>query len=206
MNLRINLIVWIIIILWLGANYHYYKPKNIIIVYIMLVSLNILPFIMVKYAEYNGVIIDYMSVSDFIKSNSTFIRIFSHKSNNFPTGNAGGRWRVDYLYHADSYIAAEKNVVSFNNYEAVMRYFPVLYKKSSNKFIGKTDLSLDDLKMLSGLFDNKNDADYVIIILGLNENGLYQKEEIVNAQLSKNNYHLIYSANKYNIIKLYQKN
>ena len=132
--LRINLLLWVIIIFWLGANYRYYKPNNIFIIYIMIASLSLLSLVTVKYAEYNVLIKDYMLVSNFIKDNSTMVRIFSYKQNDFPGGEEGGHWRVNFLIHADSYIAAEKNVVSFNNYEAMMGYFPVLYKKSSNKF------------------------------------------------------------------------
>jgi hypothetical protein len=205
-NLRINWLVWVIIILWLGANYHYYRPKNIIIVYIMIVSLNLLSFITVKYAEFNVFIKDYMLVSDFIKSNSTLIRIMSYDQNDFPSGKEGGRWRVNFLYHADGYIAAEKNVVTFNNYEAQLGYFPVLYKKSSNKFINKFSLKLDDLKLLSGLYYNKNDPDYIIIMMGLDEKNLYQQITSVNAQLINSNYHLIYNSNNYIIIQLYQNN
>jgi hypothetical protein len=205
-NLRINLLVWIVMILWLGANYHYYRPKEIIIIYIMIVSLNLLTFITVKYAEYNVFIKDYMLVSNFIKNNSTMIRILSYKPNNFPSGNEGGHWRVNYLYHTDGYIAAEKNVVTFNNYEAMVGYFPVLYKKTSNKFIDKRELNLNDLQLLSGLSYDKNDPDYIITIMGLKENQLDKKNNLINAQLKKKDYHLIYSSNQYSVMRLYQKN
>jgi hypothetical protein len=205
-NLRINLLIWLVIILWLGANYRYYKPSNIFIIYIMIVSLSLLSFVTVKYAEYNVLIKDYMLASNFIKNNSTLVRIFSYKQNDFPSGKEGGHWRVNFLIHADSYIAAEKNVVSFNNYEAIMGYFPVLYKKSSNKFNGKSELNLEDLNLLSGMYYNTNDPDYIIIIFGLNEEKLDQKTKLSNAKLVNSNYHLIYSSNKYSVVRLYQKN
>ena len=205
-NLRVNLIVWVIIILWFGANYQYYKLNNVIIIYILILSLSLLSSLTAQYAEFNIVIKDYLAAINLLKSNSTFIRIFSYRQHTFPGGHESARWRVNYLYHADSYVAAEKNVVSFDNYEAKRGYFPVIYKNNFNKFIEREELNLSDLKLLSGSYDNIHDPDYIIIILGFNEEDLLNKKEYVRSELKKNNYHQISSADKYNIVLVYQKN
>ncbi len=43
-------------------------------------------------------------------------------------------WRVEAFLHGGAYLAAERRVVDFTNYEADLGYFPTLFRRDANPY------------------------------------------------------------------------
>lgn len=126
------------LLLWLSAQEHRVHERAAVQIAAAALALLLLGLHAAKYSAVNDQIREYVSASGRIEPDSTVLPLPYA-----PFGRApgGGRLssRVAPFLHAGGYLAAERNLVDLDNYEANAGYFPTIFRPERNPF---THLSL----------------------------------------------------------------
>jgi hypothetical protein len=119
--------------------------------------------------------------------------------------------KVRPFLHASGYIAAQRHVVEFTNYEAgAYTYFPVLFRPSLNPYdhIGIKDRSIvwepPQVDFLTYPRRTGGEVDYVLV-WGIQERQRnHEAAKSIDQQLKKG-YELIYTSPRTGMMQLYQR-
>ena len=128
---RLNLFPYLALLLWFGAQKWDRIAKEIVRLTAIVLAIAMLASQALSYAAIDGQMNEYLSGMSLIEENSTLLPLcFSP----FGRGEDGKRLsgRVGIFLHAAGYIAAERRVVEFDNYEANTDYFPTIFRAERN--------------------------------------------------------------------------
>lgn len=214
MQSRLGLYPYLILIPWLAAQSYNIKINRIvhttqgISVAIALVLLGVYS---AKYAELNDYLHEYLSGMHLIESNTTLLPLsFSHHGQ-APDGRSLS-FKVGSFHFASGYIAAERHVVSLDNYEANTGFFPVSFRPELNAYHHIMDFMRPPLKWASrGGVDflsypqrTGGQVDYVLV-WGLTEGQYGHGYTKSIFQQLEQGYELIYTSPQRGLMQLYQR-
>jgi hypothetical protein len=163
-----------------------------------------------KYSELNDYLAEYLSGSHLIEPNKTLLPLAFDSRGHAPDGKALSL-KVRPFLHASGYIAAQRHVVEFTNYEAgAYKYFPVLFRSNLNPYdhIGIKDRSIvwepPQVDFLTYAGRTGGQVDYVLV-WGIQERQRnHEATKSINQQLKKG-YDLIYTSPRTGLMQLYKR-
>ena len=131
---RLNLYPFFALIIWFGTYSYHETVKRTIALVTIAISLTSLGFLITKYAELDDYMKEYLSGQELIQPNTTLLPI-SFSSNGFSSDGKTLALKAKPFLHTSGYIAAEKNVVEFTNYEAgEFDWFPMVFRASPSGY------------------------------------------------------------------------
>lgn len=207
MNSRLTLFPFFALILWFGVESYKKRAKYVIILTSTGIALAFLGYHTAKYAELNSYLSEYMSGMSLIKPNSTLLPLsFSHEGRR-PDGQPLSR-RISPFLHAAGFIAAQRQIVEFTNYEANSGLFPTIWRPNLNPYLhmGKIEAEPPEVDFITYQKRTGGRVDYVLI-WGIIPKGLgsYEAAESIFMQLEKQ-YTLIYTSPERGLMRLYRRN
>ena len=159
----------------------------------------------IKYAELNDYLAEYVSGMHHIEENSTLLPLAFSPNGHAPDGRILS-WRTRPFLHAAGYIAVERDVIEFTNYEAGrVGYFPTHFRKELNPytFIGKIESVPPEVDFLTYPKRTGRQVDFVLV-WGLRAHQRKSEEtKSIYSQLEKG-YDLIYTSRKRGLVQLYR--
>lgn len=131
---RLLLFPYFALLLWLGSGSFGRTAKIRVVVATCGIALLFLVLHTTKYSELNRYLKDYMSGASMIQENRTLLPLsFSHGGYNTEDGRTSSE-RIRPFLFAAGYIAAERDIVELQNYEARTECFPLRYRTDRNPF------------------------------------------------------------------------
>jgi hypothetical protein len=209
---RLNLFVFLALILWLGGHSYTVRVRKWIYVAAAGIAVSVLAFHVVRYAELNEYLKEYTSGAFLIKPNTLLLPL--HLS---PHGmGPGGRplsSRVAPFGNASGYIAAQRGVIDLQNYEAAAAWgWPITFRAHLNPVwrIWHPSSGGDAARFeLLGYRETGKRVEYILIwdTGGAQDNdllaGLYRQSQASIGRMLEENYDLIYTSRR-GFSKLYQ--
>jgi hypothetical protein len=206
-TLRISIFPYIAMLFWFNDRKLPKRCVWIIVLCSAISSVYMLRLHNIQYEKYNEYIVDYVETGKLIPNNSKFlplyIKIFG--TNNDDKYSEG---LVSPMLHASSYVSSSRCLVNLHNYEAHLKYFPVVYKNEKmrvpfwpidNYGIEKAPFSTN-LDMLEQAIE-----DEIEFVLIWGEFDYPSQENIYLKNLLGNKYKLVYVKEQKKIARLYQK-
>ena len=202
---RLILFLLVSLFFWLGLHIQRNGEKMAIVIVSIAISLVLMISYGLKYQELNIYIEEYLSGADRVESNATLLPIcFSPKG--FPVDNTLHSFprlkpfihsfpRIKPFLHASGYIAAQRQIVDFTNYEAHSSYFPTRFRPDRDPYahIGPVELLDKQLDFLSYPARTGGKVDYVLV-WGKNR-GDFPKEVVESiAEQIREGYELIFTS------------
>jgi len=190
---------------WLGLYIQREGEKMVIVIVSIVISLGLLISYGEKYQELNKYLEEYVSGADRIESNATLLTIcFSPKG--FSVDNTFHSFpRIRPFLHASGYIAAQRHVVAFTNYEAHTSYFPTRFRPDRDPYvhIGSVEDLDKQLDFLSYPARTGGRVDYVLV--WGDDRGYFPKEvvESITDQI-REGYELVFISVRGNMM-LYRR-
>jgi hypothetical protein len=206
---RLNLYPFFALMIWFAAQSYQEIVKRIIMVVSISISLIALSFHIVKYAELNDYMSEYLSATERIESNTTLLPI-SFSSRGFSSDGKVLTLKAKPFLHASGYIAAQKGVVDFTNYEAgEFDWFPLIFRPALNPYM---HIGIDQgieaepprVDFLGYSERTSGQVDYVLIWGFKEQQSNLENTKSIFRQLY-DGYQLIYSSPKRGMMKLYRK-
>ncbi|MFH2142098.1 MAG: hypothetical protein ABIJ97_06735 [Bacteroidota bacterium] len=207
LSIRLQFIPFIMLILWLTTvKYHKYSIPVISGLAFSIASILVV-LRLPGYSKASVAVSEIMELSPRMESRSTVLCLNYSYNGKTPTGECIVKKSWLFL-HAIEYLGADKSVLMFNNYEANMKYFPVIWKLDPSPFYligtneGQSNLppsvDINGFTMSTGIT-----VDYVVTWC-LDDEFINHPYTVNVMNYIKNNYELIYtSTNK--LAKLYKR-
>ncbi len=124
---RIGPYVWLVLLLWLGAQPLAKVPGRLLLSATVAIGLGLVGLRLPRYAELNDHLREYLSVAPWIPPGTTFLPLsFAHhgrRDDEQPLSHATWPFR-----HAASWLVPSRGLVDADNYEAEVAFFPVTYR------------------------------------------------------------------------------
>ena len=207
---RLNLYPFFGFVLWFGVQPYLRSVKRGIVLIAILITAASLGLHTLKYSELNNYLAEYLSGMSLIESNKTLLPLVFDSRGHAPDGRVLSL-NVRPFLHASGYIAAERHIVEFTNYEAgAYRYFPVLFRANLNPYdhIGIRDRSIvwepPQVDFLTYAGRTGGQVDYVLV-WGIQERQRnLEATKSIDQQLKKG-YELIYTSPKTGLMQLYKR-
>ncbi len=130
---RLALYPYLALILGLGTCAWRGVFRRGIVVVAVILSISMLGLHTARYGELNDYLEEYLSGMDRIEDNTTLAPLCFSQRGHSPDGRELSI-RVKCFMHAAGYIAAEKHLVEFTNYEANTKFFPVAFRPDLNPY------------------------------------------------------------------------
>lgn len=162
-ELRMALYTWLTLVWWLAAQSYGKTLERAIAVGSVAFAAALLVLNSLSYSVLNDYLKEYLSAARFIEPGSTLLPLELTKS--YERGAPIESLPADPFRHAAGYIAAQKHVVEFSNYEADADYFPTHFLASVNPYshIGDAETRPYKLDFLSYKQRTGVDVDYVLL-------------------------------------------
>jgi hypothetical protein len=163
-------------------------------------ALALIAFDVLVYARVNDDLNEYMSAGPFIKPGSTLLSLELD-------GASVPHEMVHPLLHAAGYVAAQRSVVDFTNYEANEGYFPIGFIPAANPYthIGDGEQHPFVLDILDYTKRTGRNLDYVLLWGGDDaETAARADVQPVLAQL-RVGYEQIYVSPRRGLVRLYRR-
>ena len=150
-----------------------------------------------------------------IKPNTTLLPLSFSNTGHAPDGKVLSG-RVKPFWHASGYIAAQKNVVVLNNYQAALDYFPIAYRSETSPFLhigienypSKGDWGIEAepprVDFLNYPQRTGGHVDYVLIWQVLEGHRTLENTKSIFKQLEEG-YDLIYTSPQRGLMQLYRR-
>ena len=130
---RVGPYVFLALMLWLGAQDLGPRARRGLVAAFLAVALGLLAVRLPRYAEMNGHLAEYLAGGSLVPRHSTLLPVsFAHRGRR-PDGSPVS-WRVEAFLHAGAWLAVERDLVDFTNYEADLGYFPTLFRREANPY------------------------------------------------------------------------
>lgn len=210
MKQRLNIFPFFALMLWFGVQHYPVPLKWLIMVFCVGITITLLSLHMVQYAKLNSYLKEYISAASHIEPNTTLLPISYSQKGKTPEGQLLSL-KIRPFLHSAGYIAAQKNIVTLNNYEANTGYFPILFRPQLNPFVhivtaGKMD---DKPPWVDFISYHKKTGGYVdyVLIWGVRKEEINTKVKMsasIVYQLKKG-YDLIYVSPKRELLQLYRR-
>ena len=163
-----------------------------------------------KYSELNDYLAEYLSGIHLIEPNKTLLPLAFDSRGHAPDGKILSL-KVRPFLHASGYIAAQRHVVEFTNYEAgAYTYFPVLFRSDLNPYIhiGVKDRSIvwepPQVDFLTYAGRTGGQVDYVLVWGVQERQRNHEATKSIDRQL-KRGYELVYSSPRTGLMQLYKR-
>jgi hypothetical protein len=196
---RIVLYLWLTLALWLGIQTYSKTIGRAVAVVTGAVTLVLVAIHCGEYWAIDNYLSEYMSAGPFIEPGSTLLSM--------DLEDTRGIQFVHPFKHAAGYLAAQKNVVDFTNYEAGIDYFPVHFLPASDpyKYIGDAEERPYVLDMLDYSQRSGRSLDYVLL-WGGNRPQMAARPDVqsILGQL-REGYEQIYVSPQHGLVRLYRR-
>ena len=207
---RLNLYPFFAFVLWFGVPSYLRSVKWGTVLVTIVITAASLGLHTLKYSELNDYLAEYLSGSHLIEPDKTLLPLAFDSRGHAPDGKALSL-KVRPFLHASGYIAAQRHVVEFTNYEAgAYKYFPVLFRSNLNPYdhIGIKDRSIvwepPQVDFLTYAGRTGGQVDYVLV-WGIQERQRnHEATKSINQQLKKG-YDLIYTSPRTGLMQLYKR-
>ena len=207
---RLNLYPFFAFVLWFGVPSYLRSVKWGTMLVAIVITAASLGLHTLKYSELNDYLAEYLSGSHLIEPNKTLLPLAFDSRGHAPDGRVLSL-KVRPFLHASGYIAAQRHVVEFTNYEAgAYNYFPVLFRSNLNPYdhIGIKDRSIvwepPQVDFLTYAGRTGGQVDYVLV-WGIQERQRnHEATKSINQQLKKG-YDLIYTSPRTGLMQLYKR-
>ncbi len=163
-----------------------------------------------KYSELNNYLAEYLSGMHLIEPNKTLLPLAFDSRGHAPDGKVLSL-KVRPFLHTAGYIAAQRHVVEFANYEAgAYKYFPILFRSNLNPYdhIGIKDRSIvwepPQVDFLTYPGRTGGRVDYVLVWSIQKRQRNHEATKSIDQQLKKG-YELIYTSPKTGLMQLYKR-
>ena len=206
---RLNLYPFFALIIWFGTySYHEIVKRTIALVTIAITLIS-LSFLITKYAELNDYMAEYLSGQELIQPNTTLLPI-SFSSNGFSSDGKTLALKAKPFLHTSGYIAAERSVVEFTNYEAgEFDWFPIVFRQEFNPYLHIAigyglEAEPPRIEFLTYPERTGGQVDYVLVWAVREHQRNLEATRSIFRQL-KEGYRLIYTSPRGGMMKLYQR-
>jgi hypothetical protein len=196
---RMVLYLWLTLALWLAIQtYSQFVGRAIVAVAaaatLLMVSMNA-----ITYSKINDYLREYMTAAPLIKSDKTLLSL--------DLEDKRGILFVHPFQHAGSYIAAEREVVDFTNYEASTDYFPIRYLPAAdpNTSMGDGEQRPYNINILGYNKNSGRSLEYVLL-WGGNDPQTSERPDVksIMGQLAAG-YEQIYVSPQRGMVRLYHR-
>lgn len=210
---RMGLYPFLVLIIWFAAHSYGRIARRLIQILAIGLATILLGLHIVKYAELNNYLEEYLAGTHLIQPNTTLLPIYfserGDESNTHPLS-----MRINFILNAAGYLSVERGLVNLGNYEAGQtRYFPTLFRPELNPAAQLQYLPLDSAAgelwalptgILSYPQRTRGQIDYVLI-WGVREQD-HNKEipKFIFTQLQEG-YDLIYTSPQRGLMQLYRR-
>ncbi len=209
---RLNLYPFFALVLWFGVPSYLRSVKWGTMLVAVVITAASLGLHTLKYSELNDYLAEYLSGMHLIKPNKTLLPLAFDSRGHAPDGRVLSL-KVRPFLHASGYIAAQRHIVEFTNYEAgAYNYFPVLFRSNLNPYvhIGIKDRSIvwepPQVDFLTYAGRTGGQVDYVLVWGVQERQRNHEATKSINQQIKKG-YDLIYTSPRTGLMQLYrQKN
>jgi hypothetical protein len=176
-----------------------------IVVVSIAISLGLLILQGVKYQELNKYFEEYLSGADRVEFNATLLPICFSPKGIFEDNTVHSFPRTGPFMHASGYIAAQRHVVEFTNYEANMLFFPTRFRAGRDPYVHIGDSESMDKKIdfLSYPARTGGTVDYVLVWGKNRRNFPPEVVESIDEQI-REGYELIFASGRGNMM-LYRR-
>jgi hypothetical protein len=207
---RLNLYPFFALLLWFGVQSYLRSVKLGIMLVAIVITVASLGLHALKYSELNDYLGEYLSGMHLINPNTTLLPLAFDSRGHAPDGRILSL-NVRPFLHASGYIAAQRHVVEFTNYEAgAYNYFPILFRSNLNPYvhIGIKDRSIvwepPQVDFLTYAGRTGGRVDYVLL-WGIQERQRnHEATKSIYQQINKG-YDLIYTSPKTGLMQLYKR-
>lgn len=207
---RLNLYPFFALLLWFGILSYPRSVKRASVLVAILITTALLGLHTLKYSELNRYLADYLSGMQLIEPNKTLLPLAFDSRGHGPDGRVLSL-KVRPFLHCSGYIAAQRHVVEFTNYEAgAYRSFPMLFRSNLNPYdhIGLKDRSIvwepPQVDFLTYRERTGGRVDYVLVWGVQERQRNHEATKSIDEQLRKG-YDLIYTSPRAGLMQLYRR-
>jgi len=207
---RLNLYPFFALLLSFGVPFYLKSVKWGTVFIAIVITAAFLGLHTLKYSELNDYLAEYLSGMHLIEPNKTLLPLAFDSRGHAPDGKILSL-KVRPFLHASGYIAAQRHVVEFTNYEAgAYTYFPVLFRSDLNPYIhiGVKDRSIvwepPQVDFLTYAGRTGGQVDYVLVWGVQERQRNHEATKSIDRQL-KRGYELVYSSPRTGLMQLYKR-
>lgn len=207
---RLNLYPFFALVLWFGVPFYLKSVKWGTVFIAIVITAAFLGLHTLKYSELNDYLAEYLSGMHLIEPNKTLLPLAFDSRGHAADGRILSL-KVRPFLHASGYIAAQRHVVEFTNYEAgAYTYFPVLFRSNLNPYdhIGIKDRSIvwepPQVDFLTYAGRTGGQVDYVLVWGVQERQRNHEATKSIDRQLTKG-YELVYRSPRTGLMQLYKR-
>lgn len=192
---RLSLFPYFALLLWFGAQIYTPAQKKKVQFAAVFATVGLLVLHMFSYRGINRQYAEYLSGMHLIEPNSTLLPVHT-AYRGYGTDDGGLTFRADPFRHLSGYIAARRHVVSFDNYETQMGYFPALFRSEVDPYehLGRTTEDETPAVNLRNYAKRTGGrVDYVLVWLGRKRNQQHDNTVALYDQL-QHDYELVFTS------------
>jgi hypothetical protein len=209
LNIRITIIIYITIILFIGLRGLVFNYKFLTIIVSLFMVLFSLLIRYPKQKVIGEIVKDYLSIKDSIPEKSIVLPL-SFNNHGFLKSNILSP-RIGIFKHISGYLGAYKPMISMDNYEADTRLFPIRWRNDMNPY---TFLSVNNRSGIESnppsvnilKYEQKINTDLDYIVLWGNKKWYENNVGVKRLSNELDNYQLINESSSKIMWKLYKKN
>ncbi len=197
-NIRTSVYIYFLIVLWIGYEINQKRLKNFIKAISIIIFVILVLFNSVKSIQISNLIEEYISVSPYVKENSTIVSFnLIERGLNFEDRVITNRKGIGQV---TGYIAVSRNSIHLGNYQATRKNFPIKFR---SEIYPRTLLIAKPPKIIE-YNQTKGRIDYVLL-WGASYTNNKELLKSIKEQLN-NNYHLVHTSVKRGLAELYEIN
>ncbi len=130
---RVSLYVFFVLLLWIATQDLRPASRRGLVGTSVALAVGLLALRLPRYAELNADLAEYLAPAALITRHATLLPVsFAHQGRRLDGSPVS--WRVKAFLHGGAYLAAERDLVDFTNYEADLGYFPTLFRRDANPY------------------------------------------------------------------------
>jgi hypothetical protein len=204
LNSRLILYIFFAFILWFGTFSYLKMVKRGLVIAVIIISLCFLGIHAAKYAELQDYFDEYFSGMDLVEPNRTLLPLSFSYWGRDEKGNPLS-YRIAPFMHSSGYLAAQRDILEFDNYEANTRLFPLTFRmERSPVYIGSLNAESPTVDILNYSKRTGGSIDYILLWDAEN----LDKSSALAISLEKQlqtGYGLIHTSSPRGLMKLYRR-
>jgi hypothetical protein len=130
---RVSLYVYLALLVWVAAQDLAGPARQALVAASLVLFAGLVGLRLPRYAEMNDGLAEYRSIAPSLDRHATLLPLsFAHQGRR--EDGSPVSWRVSVFLHGGAYLALERALVDFTNYEADLGYFPTLFRHEANPY------------------------------------------------------------------------
>ncbi len=130
---RVSLYVFLALVLWLAAQDLGIGLRRALVGASFAIAIGLVALRLPRYAEMNDHLREYLSAAPLLPGHATLLPIsFAHQGRRHDGATVS--WRVEAFLHGGAYLAVDRGLLDFTNYEADLGYFPTRFRPEANPY------------------------------------------------------------------------